>query len=268
MLEDGFRRFAFVRLEHPDHVLRHSAENPLASFLNDIKAAGVGIHILSAQLENFCGPESGSQGKQGHVMQLRMPLFEVVQKGFGFLSGQETQSFIVGFYHFPGTALGGQRVDSAPHAGGNSTVYGGTHERKDVVHGLSGQSFPFPRLGVGLSCGFFGLCIPGGRLQELRLEAGKQIRGQLDNRQSVNFVLEVGVILTVVLVNVFPFALAPFKIGIHQVPDGDFIPLNGVDASELNFTRSFLTAAGRMPLLCLPTVFQCPLPLWSAYQKQ
>ena len=110
LLEDGFRRFAFVRLEHPDHVLRYSNENPLASFLNDIKAAGVGIHILSAQLENFCGPESGSQGKQGHVMQLRMPLFEVVQKGFGFLSGQETQSFIVGFDHFPSTAFGGQRL--------------------------------------------------------------------------------------------------------------------------------------------------------------
>ena len=152
-------------------------------------------------------------------MQLRMPLFEVVQKGFGFLSGQETQSFIVGFDHFPSTALGGQRVDSAPHAGGNSTVYGGTHERKDVVHGLSGQSFPFPRLGVGLSCGFFGLCIPGGRLQELRLEAGKQIRGQLD------------------------------KLGKEVCP-----LLSGV--------------AGRMPLLCLPTVFQCPLPSWSAYQKQ
>ena len=36
LLEDGFRRFAFVRLEHPDHVLRHSDENPLASFLKDI----------------------------------------------------------------------------------------------------------------------------------------------------------------------------------------------------------------------------------------
>ena len=268
LLEDGFRRFAFIRLEHSDHVLRHPDENPLASFLNDIKAADVGIHILSAQLENFCGPESGSQGKQGHVMQLRMPLFKVVQKGLGLFPCQETQSFIVGFDHFPSTALGGQRVDSAPHAGGDSTIYGGTHERKDVVHGLFGQSFPFPRLGVGLSCGFFGLCIPGGRLQELRLEAGKQIRGQLDNGQSENYVLGTGVILTVMLVNVFPFALAPFKIGIHQVPDGDFIPLNGVDASELNFTRSFLTAAGRMPLLCLPTVFQCPLPLWSAYQKQ
>ena len=63
LLEDGFRRLAFVRLEHSNHVLRHSDENPLASFLNNIKAAGVGIHILSAQLENFRGPETDSQGK-------------------------------------------------------------------------------------------------------------------------------------------------------------------------------------------------------------
>ena len=151
-------------------------------------------------------------------MQLRMPLFEVVQKGFGFPSGQETQSFIIGFYHFPSTALGGQQVDSAPHSGGDSTVYGGTHERKDVVQGLPGQSFP------------------GGRLQELRLEAGKQIRSQFDNGQSVNFVLEVGV-MTVVPVNVFPFTSAPCKIGIHQVPDGNFIPLNGVDASDIKLGK-------------------------------
>ena len=169
-------------------------------------------------------------------MQLRMPFFKVVQKGLGLFPCQEAQSFIVGFDHFPCTALGGQRVDSAPHAGGDSTIYGGTHEREDVVHGLSGQSFPFPRLDIGLSCGFFGLCIPGGRLQELRLETGKQIRGQLDNGQSVNFVLEVGV-MTVVPVNVFPFTSAPCKIGIHQVPDGNFIPLNGVDASDIKLGK-------------------------------
>ena len=40
LLEDGFRRLALIRLEHPDHILRHSDKNPLASFLNDIKAAG------------------------------------------------------------------------------------------------------------------------------------------------------------------------------------------------------------------------------------
>ena len=124
-----------------------------------------------------------------------MPLFKVVQKGLGFLSGQETQPFIVGLYHLPSAALGGQRVDSAPHAGGDSTIYGGTHEREDVVHGLSGQSFPFPRLGIGLSCGFFGLCIPGGRLQELRLEIGKQVWGQLGNGQGVDFGLDMSAIL-------------------------------------------------------------------------
>ena len=88
----------------------------------------------------------------------------------------------------------------------------------------------------------------------------------------MNFVLEMGVILTVVLVNVFPFAPAPFKIGIHQVPDGDFIPLNGVDASGFKLGKELCPllsgVAGRMPLLCLPTVFQWPLPSWSAYQKQ
>ena len=106
LLEDGFRRFALIRLEHPDHVLRYSDENTLAAFLNDIKTAGVSIHVLSTQLENFRGPEAGSQGEQSHVMQLGMTLFKVVQKGLGFLSGQETQPFIVGRHHFPCTALG------------------------------------------------------------------------------------------------------------------------------------------------------------------
>ena len=52
----------------------------------------------------------------------------------------------------------------------------------------------------------------------------------------MNFVLEVGVILAVVLVNVLS-SPAPFKIEIHQVPDGDFIPLNGVDASTLKLGK-------------------------------
>ena len=265
LLEDGFCWLAPVRLEHPDHIFRHTDEDTLASFLDDMEAAGVGVHILPAQFENLRGPEAGSQREQSHVVQLRMPLFKVVQKGLGFLSGQETQSFIIGRYHFPCAASGGQGVDAAPHAGGDSAVYGGTHERKDVVHGLSGQSFPFPRLGVGLSCGFFGLCIPGGRLQELCLETGKQIRGQLDNGQSVNFVLEVGVILTVVLVNVFPFAPAPFKIGIHQVPDGDFIPLNGVDASGFKLGKELcplLSGRSRTDALAVPADgFPVPLTL-------
>ena len=128
LLEDGVCRLTLIGQEHSDHILQHSDENPFASFLDDIKAAGVDIHVLSAQFENLRGSEAGSQGEQSHVMQLRMPLFKVVQKGLGLFPCQEAQSFIVGFDHFPCTTLGGQRVDSAPHTGGDSTVYGGTHE--------------------------------------------------------------------------------------------------------------------------------------------
>ena len=255
LLEDGVRRLALIRQEHLDHILRHSDENPLAPFLNDIKAAGVSVHVLPAQLENFRGPKAGSQREQSHVMQLRMPLFKVVQKGLGLFPCQEAQSFIVGFDHFPCTTLSRQRVDSAPHACGDSTVYGRAHERKDIVYSLTGQSFPLSCLCVGLSCAFFGLCISGNRLQELRLEAGEQIRGQLDNGQSVNFIFEVGVILTVVLVNVFPFALAPFKVGVHQVPNGDSISLNGVDTSGLKLGKelgTFPSGRSRADALAVP----------------
>ncbi len=255
LLKNGFRWLAFVRLEHLDQIFRHTDENPFASFLDDIKAAGVSIHVLSAQLENFRGAEAGSQGEQSHVMQLRMPLFKVVQKGLGLFPCQKAQSFIVGFDHFPCTTLGGQRVDTAPHTCGDGTVYGGSHERKDIVYSLTGQSFPLPYPGVGLSCGLFGLCIPGKRLQELCLETGEQIRGQLGNWQGVNFALEVGVVLTVVLINILPFASAPFKVGMHQVPDGDFIPLNGIDTRGLKLGEElcpFLSGRSRTNTLTVP----------------
>ena len=42
--------------------------------------------------------------------------------------------------------------------------------------------------------------------------------------------------MAVVLVNVLS-SPAPFKIEIHQVPDGDFIPLNGVDVSTLKLGK-------------------------------
>ena len=48
LLEDGFRRLARIRLEHPDHILRHADEYPLSSLLNDIEAAGIAVHILPA----------------------------------------------------------------------------------------------------------------------------------------------------------------------------------------------------------------------------
>ena len=187
LLEDGFRRLARIRLEHPDHILRHADEYPLSSLLNDIEAAGIAVHILPAQFENFRGAKAGPQGQQSHIVQLRMPLFKAVQKRPDFLSGQETQPFIVGLYHFPSAALGGQGIDSAPHACGAGTVYGGTHKAEDVVDGLPGQHFSRRCFGFRPFGGLFGLCIPSRRFQKLRLEAGKQIRSQIGNRQSVDF---------------------------------------------------------------------------------
>ena len=81
----------------------------------------------------------------------------------------------------------------------------------------------------------------------------------------MNFVLEVGAVLTVVLVNVLPFAPAPFKIGIHQVPDGDFIPLNGVDAGGLKLGKELcplLPGRSRTDALAVPAdSFPVPLTL-------
>ena len=261
LLEDGFRRLAPVRLEHPDHIFRHTDENPFASFLNDIEAAGVGIHVLPAQLENLRGPEAGSQREQSHVMQLRMPLFEIVQKGFGFLSGQEAQSFIVGFDHFPCAALGGQRIDAAPYAGGDGTVYGGAHEREDIVHGLPGQCFPLPRSGVGISRNLFELRISGGCGEQFSLEIGEQPRSQIGNRQIVNFGLKVGAVLTVVLVNILPFASAPFKVGVHELPDCHFVAGSRIHACGGDFgyelralafdhwrANTFAVPADRLPM--------------------
>ena len=65
LLEDGFRRLARIRLEHPDHILRHADEYPLSSLLNDIEAAGIAVHLLPAQFKNFRGTKAGSQGEQG-----------------------------------------------------------------------------------------------------------------------------------------------------------------------------------------------------------
>ena len=256
LLEDGFRRLALVCLKHLDHVLRHTNKDPFASFLENIEAAGIGVHVLSAQFENLRGTKAGSQGEQGHIVQLRMPLFEVVQKGFGLLSGQKTQPCIIGFYHLPCAALGGQRVDAAPHADGNGTVYSGTHEREDIVHGLSGQCFPRVPFNAGLSRAFLGLRISCGRFQELRLEIGKQIGGQLDNGQGMNFGLEMGAVLAIMLVNIFSFASAPGKVGIDDLPDGDFIPFNGIDAGSLKLGEEFcplFSGCGRANALAVAT---------------
>lgn len=105
------------------------------------------------------------------------------------------------------SALGGQRIDAAPCAGGDCTIYGGAHEREDMVHGLAGQCFPLPCSGFGISCGPFARCIPGRRFQELRLEIGTQIRGQFNDRECMNFDLEMGAVLAILLVNALSLAL-------------------------------------------------------------
>ena len=91
-----------------------------------------------------------------------------------------------------------------PHACGDGTVYGGTHKAEDVVDGLPDQHFPRRCFGFRPFGGLFGLCIPSRRFQKLRLEAGKQIRSQIGNRQSVDFGLEVGAILAVGRSTYFP----------------------------------------------------------------
>lgn len=116
-------------------------------------------------------------------------------------------------------------------------VYGGTHETEHVVNGLPSQSFPHLPFSVGLSRSLFGLRIVGRRFQELRLEVGKQVESQLDNGQGVDFGLEVGAILAVVLINLLPFASAPNKVGIHQSPMVIFITLNRIDAGGLKLGK-------------------------------
>ena len=271
LLENRFRWLAFVRLKHLNHILRHTDKDPLATFLNDIEAAGVAIHVLTAQLENFRGSQAGSQREQRHVVQLRMPFFEIIQKCPGFLSGQETQSFVVGLDHRPCSALGGQRVDAPPCTSGDGPVYGGTYKAEDVVHGLPGQSFPRLPGSVGLLRALFVFCISCGRFQELCIEIGKQIGGQFDNGECVDFGLEMGVVLTVMLVNVFPFASAPCKVSVNDLSDGDFITFNGIDAGGLKLGKelcAFLSGCSRTDALAVPADgFQWPLPSWSAYQN-
>ena len=82
------------------HILRHADEYPLSSLLNNIEAAGIAVHILPAQFENFRGAKAGPQGQQSHIVQLRMPLFKAVQKGLDFLSGQETNLSLLAFTIF------------------------------------------------------------------------------------------------------------------------------------------------------------------------
>lgn len=41
------------------------------------------------------------------------------------------------------------------------------------------------------------------------------------------------------LVNVLPFASAPGKVGVHYLPDGNFVALNGIDAGGIKLGEEF-----------------------------
>ena len=71
----------------------------------------------------------------------------------------------------------------------------------------------------------------------------------------MNFGLEMGVVLTVMLVNVFPLASAPRKVSINDLPDGDFITFNGIDAGSLKFGKELcplLSGRSRADALAVP----------------
>ena len=45
------------------------------------------------------------------------------------------------------------------------------------------------------------------------------------------------------LVNVLPFASAPGKVGVHYLPDGNFVALNGIDAGGIKLGEEFCPLA-------------------------
>ena len=107
-------------------------------------------------------------------MQLRMPLFEVVQKGFGLLSGQETQSFIVGFYHLPRPALGGQRVDATPCTSGDSLFMAERMNEKMLFTVCPARVFRFRVLVLDFPAAFLGFVFPVGVFRSCALRLGSR----------------------------------------------------------------------------------------------
>lgn len=255
-LENRLCRLSMVALKHIDYILWNSDKNSLSSLLDNVQPQSVGVHILPAQFEYFRRSEAGLQRKQGHIMQLWMPELQIIQERLCLFSCQETQAFVIGLNHFPRATLGGQWIDAAPHADGDGTVYGGSHKRKDIVHRLSGQKFA-GLFSFGLfAAGLFGRGVSNRRLQQLRLQVGKQIRGQIDNGHPVDFSLQMGAILAVMLVNVLTLAPAPRKIGVHNLADSYFIALNRIDSSCLELGKKpcpLSSGRGRADALAVPT---------------
>ncbi|WP_370650263.1 hypothetical protein, partial [uncultured Desulfovibrio sp.] len=55
----------------------------------------------------------------------------------------------------------------------------------------------------------------------------------------MNFGLEMGAVLAVMLVNVLSLASAPGKVSVNDLPNGDSIAFNGIDAGGLKLGKEF-----------------------------
>ena len=233
-LEKRLARRSLIRREGGDDVRGDANGGALAAFADDVENSGVGVHVLAFELEDFRGSETGAQGKQGHVVELRMGGFQFGKKGFGLVAGQKAQSGVVDLDHFPDAAFGRQGVVAGPEAGGDGPIDGGAHEVEDVVDGRSGEGlarfFPGAVFPFAVSCG---------RFEQFRFEGGEQAGGNVNDGRCVNFVPQVGGILAVVLVDVFAFAVAPGEVGVYGLADGDFFAFEGIDAGQGELGEEF-----------------------------
>jgi hypothetical protein len=191
----------------------------------------IGVHILAFELENFRAAQAGAQGKPSHVMQLRMGDFQIRQQGFGFVLGKEAQSGVVDLDHTPDAAFGGKWVSSAPQAGGDGPVNGGTQEIENIVDGGAGKEFGLFPLG---SLGGF-----DGGLQQFGFDGGEQSWRDFRDGGGVDFGLDMGAVLPVVLVNVFAFAFAPGVVGVNGLSHCYFVAFNRVYAGGGDFGQEF-----------------------------
>ena len=240
-LKDGFTRLAAIGFQHRDHVSRNTDKDALSSLLDNVEAAGVVVHILSAQLENFRGAEAGLEREQAHVVQLMMPKFQISQQSLCLITGKKTQALVVDLCHLPDAASRGERIAAAPELGCNGVIDGGTHEAENVVNGLGSQQLAYFCVGLfGVALhGFFLLCVPGGRVQQICLEAGEQVGIQLCYGQGVDFALQMGAVLAVMLIDVLPLTSSPLNIAIYSLTDGHFSLFDGIDTRSSEGCQKF-----------------------------
>lgn len=165
---------------------------------------------------------------------------QIIQQRFGLLTGKKTESLVVGFNHFPCSAFGGERIHASPYSGRCSMVYCGADKGKNVVDGLAGKCFDgfFIFSGFG-SIHAFCFGVPSGGFEELSLECGKQAWGQVRYGHGVDFGLEVGAILTIMLVDVLFFAFAPSVVRIDNLADCHLVALDGINSSGFKFSKEF-----------------------------